>query len=68
MKTDVEEPRVFSAGYYTCPATNQRTKLETDVPRAWVHWPVTVQCSACHATHLLKYEDVFERTPAFGWE
>ncbi len=68
MKPDVEHPRVFVAGYYICPATQEHVPLETDVPRAWVHWPVSVQCKSCMATHVLTYEDVFQPVPAFGFE
>ncbi len=63
-----DEERHFEAGCYTCPVTHEEMHLETDVPRAWVHWPVRVVCKACGQEHLLQYEDVDQCCPVFGYE
>jgi hypothetical protein len=68
MEPVKELERHYLAGSYLCPDTGREMRLEMDVPRAWVEWPVEVECAACGQVHLLHYEDVREPRPAFGYE
>ncbi len=63
-----EAPRQFTSGVFLCPTLRTEVTLETEVPRPWVHWPMTVTCKACNLTHVLNYEDVRQLEPAFGRE
>ena len=68
MKLTKEPGRHFAAGSYVCPQTLAEVELEADVPRAWVEWPIRVQCKACGMQHLLEYDDVHQKDPLFGRE
>jgi hypothetical protein len=61
-------PRHFEAGWYICPVRHLEVPLEAAVPRVWVHWPVRVGCVACGEEHVLQYDDVRQKEPAFGHE
>jgi hypothetical protein len=63
-----ERERHFEAGYYICPVTQAEVPLESEVPRAWLDWPVNVVCKECGRIHLLGYEDVHQVSPVFGYE
>ena len=65
--TEKEEERRFATGCYVCPVTKKEMELDADVPRAWVHWPVKIQCAACGQEHVLEYYDVHQ-CPVFGHE
>ncbi len=68
MTQDKAEERHFTTGCYTCPKSKKEAELEAEVPRAWVHWPIRVQCRACGEEHLLEYDDVHQCCPVFGYE
>ena len=68
MTQDKGEERHFPTGCYICPKLKKEAQLEAEVPRAWVHWPIRVQCSACGEEHLLEYDDVIQKEPVFGRE
>lgn len=68
MYSHLEEARQFQVGFYVCPRTNKEVELVEGMPRAWVHWPVEVSCSACGESHRLEYADVRQSYPAFGRE
>ena len=64
-----EQAQHFLTGCYICPETKQEVTLESDVPRAWVKWPVRVaSCQACGHEHVLEYDDVRHCDPIFGHE
>ncbi len=63
-----EKSRHYVAGSYTCPATQAEVELEVEVPRPWIEWPIRVKCQACGMEHLLQYEAVRQKEPAFGHE
>lgn len=63
-----ELERHFLAGCYLCPETGREERLELEMPRAWIEWPVKVECKACGRAHLLHYEDVRRLQPVFGYE
>ena len=65
--TKEDAAKSFRVGCYLCPQTKAEVDLETDVPRAYVRWPVKVQCKSCGQEHSLEYDDVHQCS-VFGRE